>query len=720
MTSNGPAPNNGGPGAGIHNSVGVVTIIDSTISDNVGGLGGGIYNSNGIMTITGSTISGNTALSLGGGIFNGGGNFPGTMKIVNSTISGNTSESTGGGISTGSLSTTDLTNVTITANKCIRPINQGGCTGGGVGGPGISLQNTLIAGNDSTNGAAAHDCSATLVSHGYNLIEITNGCVINGDGTGNLTGVDPKLGALADNGGLTQTHALADDSPAIDAGNPSNPGSGGFACAAIDQRGSLRTLGTTCDIGAFEQGGVFSLAKALPNTGGNTGSLSVVVSGQGFAEGATVRLTRAGQADIIGNPVQVDVAGSAIATTFDLTGRAIGLWDVVVTNPDATTKTQAAGFAIEAGRAPELWTDVLGATGIRFGRPNRYLIFFGNRSNVDALAVPLVLQIRPGTVAFSLGFLIAPPPPQAGQIPTDFTEEPITAVPNAGRDPNSTIIPLLLPVVPAGFSGVLDVRLTLPAGVPTFEIVAGLGQPLFHPDVDAQTVDAFTTGARAYADQALGTDVPTELVPELAQYFTTQLENVVADGRTALVENVGTRGLVYSQAHLLVDLAKFAAARADANASVVSPQCLVCSRPCSGFVARKPLLRDRVGCDSMGNCNSECDVGFGSPCLQGPERRGRRIRRSQPQVRLDRGRRGAVRGSRRTAALRRALREHGDRDRPRAGSGRHRPTGRRAWSISTRSASGRSASATRPSCRPRASASTVRAWTYARRMISSW
>ena len=504
-----------------------------------------------------------------------------------------------------------MSNVTITANHCIRAVNQGGCTGGGVGGSGISLQNTLIAGNDSTHAVAAHDCSATLVSHGHNLIQITNGCVITGDSTGNLTGVDPKLGVLADNGGLTQTHALAADSPAIDAGNPSNPGSGGFACAAVDQRGSLRSFGTTCDIGAFEQGGVFSLAKALPNTGGNTGSLAVVVSGEGFAEGATVRLTRAGEADIIGNPVQVDVAASAIATTFDLTGRAIGLWDVVVTNPDATSKTQAAGFAIEAGRAPELWTDVLGATGIRFGRPNRYLVFFGNRSNVDALAVPLVLQIRPATVGFNLAFPIAPPPPQAGQIPTDFTQEPITAVPNAGRDPNSTIIPLLLPVVPAGFSGVLDVRLTLPPGVPTFEIVAGLGAPLFRPDVDTQTVNAFTTGARAYASQALGTDVPVELVPELAQYFTTELENVVAAGRTALVENVGTRGLVYSQSQLLVDLAKFAAARAEASASSF-PAVSRLIAAVFGVRRSEASSAGPVGCDSMGNCNSECDVGFGS------------------------------------------------------------------------------------------------------------
>ena len=57
------------------------------------------------------------------------------------------------------------------------------------------------------------------------------------DGTGNLVGVDPELGPLADNGGPTDTMALLAGSPAINAGNPAPepttfPGS--------DQRGISR------------------------------------------------------------------------------------------------------------------------------------------------------------------------------------------------------------------------------------------------------------------------------------------------------------------------------------------------------------------------------------------------------------------------------------------------------------------------------------------------
>jgi hypothetical protein len=61
---------------------------------------------------------------------------------------------------------------------------------------------------------------------------------------------DPHLAPLADNGGPTATHAIAADSPAIDAGN-------NVAGLDTDQRGSgfARVVGAAADIGAFELAG---------------------------------------------------------------------------------------------------------------------------------------------------------------------------------------------------------------------------------------------------------------------------------------------------------------------------------------------------------------------------------------------------------------------------------------------------------------------------------
>lgn len=63
-------------------------------------------------------------------------------------------------------------------------------------------------------------------------------------------------GALANNGGFTQTHALLAGSPAIDAGT--NTG-----CPATDQRGVSRPQGTFCDIGSYEATVIYNLFLPL-------------------------------------------------------------------------------------------------------------------------------------------------------------------------------------------------------------------------------------------------------------------------------------------------------------------------------------------------------------------------------------------------------------------------------------------------------------------------
>jgi hypothetical protein len=98
------------------------------------------------------------------------------------------------------------------------------------------LQNTIIQDDNQS-------CAASgFLSLGGN---------IDSDDTCNLIepsdkpGSNPLLGPLADNGGPTQTHALLEGSPAIDAGE--NAG-----CPAEDQRGVARPLGNGCDMGAYE------------------------------------------------------------------------------------------------------------------------------------------------------------------------------------------------------------------------------------------------------------------------------------------------------------------------------------------------------------------------------------------------------------------------------------------------------------------------------------
>ncbi len=145
----------------------------------------------------------------------------------------------------------------LTLNSVTLATNTATNSGGGILTPGIgqsNFANTLIADNTATN--SSPDCSgANIISQDYNLIENTSGCSLFGTTTHNITGVDPLLGPLQNNGGPTPTRALLAGSPAIDQGN---------TALTTDQRGLPRPVdlpvanaagGNASDIGAFEAQG---------------------------------------------------------------------------------------------------------------------------------------------------------------------------------------------------------------------------------------------------------------------------------------------------------------------------------------------------------------------------------------------------------------------------------------------------------------------------------
>jgi cysteine-rich repeat protein len=222
---NGSAPS----GAGIRIAGGTLQLADSAMHDNeADDLGGGIDNELGVLALVGSTLSGNVAHSSGGGIDNSG-----TAWIINSTLSGNVADVLGGGLC--NVGTAVLSNATIAANVLSGVDNDGQ----------LVVRNTILAENAGT------DCSGVLTSHGFNLFRNPSGCLIEGNTSGDLVGMDPALGLLADNGGPTPTHALLAGSAALDTGNPATPG-GPAGCESTDQRGVSRPQGFRCDIGAFE------------------------------------------------------------------------------------------------------------------------------------------------------------------------------------------------------------------------------------------------------------------------------------------------------------------------------------------------------------------------------------------------------------------------------------------------------------------------------------
>jgi hypothetical protein len=232
-------------GGGILNSTPfAMTVMDSTVSGNMASQGGGILN-NGPLTMTGSTIWGNTTTAVvgeGGGLLN-----QSAMMLTNDTIAGNMA-SQGGGVFTFGQGPATFVNCTIAGNTASGAFfSSGGGIHRDIGNPTITLKNTIVARNTSDNGT---DIDGAISSMGHNLIGVSTG--VTGLSNSDVGGtseqpIDPVLGPLQDNGGLTLTMALLPGSPAIDAGD--NTGATQF-----DQRGPgfLRIVGGTIDMGALE------------------------------------------------------------------------------------------------------------------------------------------------------------------------------------------------------------------------------------------------------------------------------------------------------------------------------------------------------------------------------------------------------------------------------------------------------------------------------------
>lgn len=231
--------NCGDDGAAIRCFDGTLIINASTIKNNVSPSFGGGLSSNGIVTIANSTFSENEANS-GGGIRNFG---TGIITCTNTTFSGSTAGYRGAGISTAAQ---------INLNFCTVVNNVAASLGGGIRvttGGSCTLQNTLVANNTGSGGNDVSMFSGAFVSNGNNFIGDTTGSSWMAgpfDQLGNtLSPLNPQILPLGTNGGPTETIALLAGSSCINNAD-------GTGAPLFDQRGKARIIGPNPDIGAYE------------------------------------------------------------------------------------------------------------------------------------------------------------------------------------------------------------------------------------------------------------------------------------------------------------------------------------------------------------------------------------------------------------------------------------------------------------------------------------
>ncbi len=378
--TNGGAPPSIGGGGVFVEAGSTVTLTDTTIAQNAlngssnssgeGGAscGAGLL-SQGFTTLIRDTIAANTASGGPGSAAGHGGSGDGaglclfvfgTTVVLNSTITGNLAAGGSGGAGGGTAAgggvelqagNAELANDTVASNGASAG-SGGSATGGNVlvatgSMITLTLADTIIAGGTLVGGSSKSNCSmpaAQVVDQGHNLEStMPSQCRL---GAGDVIGADPMLGALAANGGPTQTMALSPGSPAIGAGGACvDATAAGSPLLLTDQRGMPRTA--PCDIGAFQ---VQKPANtAAPTITGTAAAGQALACSQGSWSGdGTLTFTYQWQRDGVSIPGATD--GSYTVRSDDA-GHALSC-AVTATSPYASATAGSAAVSIPPPSLP--------------------------------------------------------------------------------------------------------------------------------------------------------------------------------------------------------------------------------------------------------------------------------------------------------------------------------------------------------------------------------
>jgi hypothetical protein len=225
---------------------GPLSVINSTFSNNVAAQGGGIAEYGSHATIVNSTITGNTGAEFAGGVW-----AEGDLTLVYSDIVGN--------IINPSLNQPNCEEETSTGQADPRPPHAAAPAG--------DPANVNTGDEDGTFqsfgsvvakpiGGSNCEVDDAHTSAGYNYADDTS-CLFDASADNQAPTNDPSLGALAANGGPTQTLLPQTGSPLIDGIPNASCGAGDALAGATittDQRGFARpeVAGGACDIGAVE------------------------------------------------------------------------------------------------------------------------------------------------------------------------------------------------------------------------------------------------------------------------------------------------------------------------------------------------------------------------------------------------------------------------------------------------------------------------------------
>ncbi len=125
----------------------------------------------------------------------------------------------------------------------------------------------------------------------------------------------------------------------------------------------------------------FAIHSVETNIGGNTGVVTVALTGAQFDTLMQVQLEAAGDTIVSAHTVFIDPTKAYAA--FNLAGAARDVYNVVVINENSARATLPRGFEVVAGSEPRLRVGIEHSQALREGGISQVQVYFSNEGNVD-------------------------------------------------------------------------------------------------------------------------------------------------------------------------------------------------------------------------------------------------------------------------------------------------------------------------------------------------
>jgi hypothetical protein len=201
-------------------------------------------------------------------------------------------------------------------------------------------------------------------------------------------------------GSATETFAIPNVNAPLTIGT-SGEAFGGYFDGDLAQVGIFNRALSSTEVQQINQAGLAGAAPVNPsasfelstNQAGDNGlfTLSISSTEPVFEAGATVTLSEAGQPNIVSTSTTMNPTATDLTASFGFNGQADGSYSVTITNPDGSTYTVGSPLQLQPVSAPNLWSQIIGPTGVRAGYPASFAIEYDNSGNVDATNGDIVL-----------------------------------------------------------------------------------------------------------------------------------------------------------------------------------------------------------------------------------------------------------------------------------------------------------------------------------------